>query len=155
MFHGVKMCSLLISQRESLHRLIITAWKSSLICRNMMSFTPRVKNSRMEWTSVEFEIHAVKTLIYTPWLWKKFTVFSEIHKPPFAWRVTNFRQYDKHHNMSNTSPLELKQISYYSLKLQFPMSVQEIILIFSHHFTNQYLSLMLWKTNTLTNVQIK
>ena len=57
-----------------------TAWKSSLIFRNMISFTPRVKNSRKEWTGMEFEIHAVKTLIHAPWAWKKFTVFSEIHK---------------------------------------------------------------------------
>ena len=37
----------------------------------------------MEWMGVEFEIHAVKTLIHAPWPWKKFTVFSEIQKPPF------------------------------------------------------------------------
>ena len=37
----------------------------------------------MEWTGVEFEIHGVKTQIHAPWPWKKFTVFGEIHKPPF------------------------------------------------------------------------
>ena len=73
-----------VSRRENVFTPNFTAWKSSLICRNMISFTPRVKNSRMEWMGVEFEIHAVKTLIHAPWLWKKFTVFSEIHKPPFC-----------------------------------------------------------------------
>ena len=73
-FHSPSTC--LISRRENVFTLNFTAWKSSLIFRNMISFTPRVKNSRMEWMGEEFEIHA-------PWPWKKFTVFSEIHKPPF------------------------------------------------------------------------
>ena len=68
--------SLWISRRESLHRL-----KNSR--RDLISFTLIVKNSQMEWTGVEFEIHGVKTQIHAPWPWKKFTVFGEIHKPPF------------------------------------------------------------------------
>ena len=88
-FHSPSTC--LISRRENVFTLNFTAWKSSLIFRNMISFTPRVKNSRKEWTSVEFEIHAVKTLIHAPWPWKKFTVFSEIHKPPFRMKGHNYQ----------------------------------------------------------------
>ena len=83
MFHGMKMCSLSISRRESLHRLNnhgVEEWK-------------RVKNSRMEWTGVEFEIHAVKTLIHALWPWKKFMVFSEIHKPPFRMKSHKYCLY--------------------------------------------------------------
>lgn len=49
-----------------------------------------VKNSQMEWTGVEFEIHGVKTQIHAPWLWKKFMVFGEIHKPPFHVKGHNY-----------------------------------------------------------------
>ena len=85
MFHGVNMCSLLISRRESLHLLKNHGMEVFTDLPNMIRFMPRVKNSRMEWTGVEFEIHALKTLILAPWPRKKFTVLSEIHTPPFRW----------------------------------------------------------------------
>ena len=75
-----------VSWRENVLTLNFTVWKFTLVnnhgvevfsdLSHMISFTPKVKNSRMEWMGEEFEIHA-------PWPWKKFTVFSEIHKPPF------------------------------------------------------------------------
>ena len=63
--------------------------KVSFIIHGMISFMPWVKIF-CRW--VIMVSHTVKIEIHPPWLWKKFMVFSGIHKPPFCvighiWRI--------------------------------------------------------------------
>ena len=66
--------SLLISRRESLHRSIFCITKFHARSESFLAQSEH---------GVNFLIQAVKIQIHAPWLWKKFTVFSEIHKTAF------------------------------------------------------------------------
>ena len=74
MFQGVKICSLLISRRESFHRLNN---------HGVEVFTDPLQHDQFHAKSEKFSQGVNGHGIWNSRCEKKFMVFSEIHKPPF------------------------------------------------------------------------